>query len=113
MRTQHLCLTGNALYTVYPSTTTGMSSSLLKYLSGIIAALLWAATRYVASSVVTSHTYPFLPFILKDDSSNWTNEASEMRFRISRHVGMGRFLKVLRALHTALGDVLNPYRASK
>ena len=36
-----------------------------------------------------------------------------MRFRISRYVDMSRSLRALRAFHTAFGEILNPYRASK
>ena len=63
--------------------------------------------------VVTSHTYPFLPFILKDDSSNCTNGASAMRARICLYAGASRLFRALRAFHMAFGEIPNPYSASK
>ena len=85
MCAQHRCLTGRMSYTAYPSETTEMPSSFPKCRSSTAAALLGAATRYVASSTVASHTYPFLLFILKTDSSNCMNAASAMWLRISPH----------------------------
>ena len=70
-------------------------------------------TRYVASLVVSIHAYPFLSFILNDDSSNCTNKASVMRVKICPYADSSRFLSVLCAFHMAFGEIPNPYSASK